>query len=128
MAVDTSEQIRLMVPARAEYARIARITTSGVATRLGFSIDDVEQLKLAVGEVWSLIVGDDASQGELTLTYDLEPRALVVDVRASGNGLPPDPSGLEIAAKLLNEVVDEHHLATDGRHAHLRKVRGAHRG
>ena len=75
--------------------------------------------------MWSLVVGDDGSWGEMTVTYDVEPGALMVDVRASDGALPPDASSLEIAAKLLNEVVDEHHLATDGRHAHLRKLRAA---
>jgi serine/threonine-protein kinase RsbW len=124
--VQTSEQIRLMVPASAAYARIARITTSGVATRLGFSIDDVEELKVAVGEVWSLIVGDDGGHGELTLTYEIEPDALVVDVTSNNGGVPLDATSLEIASKLLGEVVDEHHLGGDGRYAHLRKHRRAH--
>jgi serine/threonine-protein kinase RsbW len=120
--VQTNEQIRLMVPASVEYARIARITTSGIATRLGFSIDDVEQLKVAMGEVWSLLVGD-GRKGELTVTYGIEPEALVVDVTSNNGALPLDETSLEVTSKLLNEVVDVHHLASDGRHAHLRKHR-----
>jgi serine/threonine-protein kinase RsbW len=120
--VHAEEQIRLTVPAGAEYARIARITTAGVATRLGFSIDDVEQLKLAVGEVWSVVVGEQGWAGSLTLTYDVEPGALDVDVDAVGPCPALDPTSVELAAKLLHEVVDDHVLSADG-HAHLRKLR-----
>jgi serine/threonine-protein kinase RsbW len=40
----------MRIPARPEWVRVVRLATAGVAARLGFSYDEVEDLKLAVAE------------------------------------------------------------------------------
>jgi serine/threonine-protein kinase RsbW len=44
------QTIELTIPAQAEWVRVARLVTVGVANRLGFNYDDIEDLKLAVAE------------------------------------------------------------------------------
>jgi hypothetical protein len=68
------------------------------------------------------VVGEQGWDGRLTLVYDVRPDALEVDVVAVGDCPALDATSLELAAKLLYEVVDEHVLLADG-HAHLRKLR-----
>lgn len=45
-----SERLEMRLPARAEWVRVVRLATAGVASRAGFSYDDVEDIKLAVAE------------------------------------------------------------------------------
>ena len=51
---DTSPEkisrIELQIPASSEWVRVARLTVAGVASRLPFSVDAVEDIKLAVTE------------------------------------------------------------------------------
>ncbi|WP_139492037.1 anti-sigma B factor RsbW [Brevibacillus dissolubilis] len=42
--------IELTLPARVEYIGVARLMVSGVANRLGFPYDDIEDIKLSVAE------------------------------------------------------------------------------
>jgi serine/threonine-protein kinase RsbW len=42
--------LEMRIPARAEWVRVVRLTVAGVAGRMGFSFDEVEDLKLAVAE------------------------------------------------------------------------------
>lgn len=42
--------IEMTLPAKAQYVGVVRLAVSGVANRLGFSYDDIEDLKLAVAE------------------------------------------------------------------------------
>jgi serine/threonine-protein kinase RsbW len=59
MSVAEPEVVRLTIPAALEFVRIARLTASGVASRLGFDIDEIEDLRVAVDELSSILV--DAS-------------------------------------------------------------------
>jgi len=45
-----NEKLEMCIPARAEWVRVVRLATAGVASRVGFSYEDVEDIKLAVSE------------------------------------------------------------------------------
>ncbi|WYP27150.1 anti-sigma B factor RsbW [Alkalihalobacillus sp. FSL W8-0930] len=44
------DHIEMSIPAKAEYVGVVRLTISGIANRLGFSYDDIEDMKIAVAE------------------------------------------------------------------------------
>jgi serine/threonine-protein kinase RsbW len=48
--VPEPESIVLQIPSRPEYVRVVRLALLGIASRLEFSFDDVEDMKLAVSE------------------------------------------------------------------------------
>ncbi|MGY4691205.1 anti-sigma B factor RsbW [Salibacterium sp. K-3] len=50
------DHIEMKIPARAEYVGVARLTVSGVASRAGYSYDDIEDLKVAVAEACTNVV------------------------------------------------------------------------
>src|SRR5260221_14652354 len=68
-AVEPREDaVRLSMPAALEYVRIVRLTGSGVASRLGFDIEEIENLRVALDELASLVI-DFATEGELEITF-----------------------------------------------------------
>ena len=46
----------LTIPMRAEYVSIARLTAAGVANRLGFDIETIEDIKVSLSEVCNRII------------------------------------------------------------------------
>lgn len=48
--MDPSDIIALTIPAKADYIGVVRLTISGIANRMGFSYDDIEDIKVAVSE------------------------------------------------------------------------------
>ncbi|MFD2705922.1 anti-sigma B factor RsbW [Salibacterium lacus] len=50
------DHIEMKIPARAEYVGVARLTVSGIASRAGYSYDDIEDLKVAVAEACTNVV------------------------------------------------------------------------
>lgn len=50
------DRIVIELPFKAEYVSVARLTTSGIASRAGFDIETVEDIKVAVSEVCSRII------------------------------------------------------------------------
>lgn len=44
------EYVEMKIPSKAEYVGIIRLTLSGIASRMGFSYDEIEDLKIATSE------------------------------------------------------------------------------
>jgi serine/threonine-protein kinase RsbW len=47
---ETARSVRLQIPSSPEWVRVVRLAVLGVASRMKFSDDDVEDIKLAVSE------------------------------------------------------------------------------
>lgn len=42
--------IEIRIPSKSEYVSVVRLTASSIANRLGFSYEDIEDIKMAIGE------------------------------------------------------------------------------
>lgn len=100
---DDVEEIILTLPASAPYARVARLTVTGLAARVGYSYDDIEDLRIAVGEQCSLLLSAEADR--LTFRCRLGPTDLQVDATREPVGPPVTPT--ELTRQILTAVVDE---------------------
>jgi serine/threonine-protein kinase RsbW len=56
------DSVILVLPAKSEYVSTARLTASSVANRVGFNIDEVEDIKVAVSEVCNVILSKSANE------------------------------------------------------------------
>jgi serine/threonine-protein kinase RsbW len=59
--------VRLSFPAATAYVGVARSLAAGLATRLDFDLDHVEDLRLAVSEACSLLIPSAVSGSDLGL-------------------------------------------------------------
>jgi serine/threonine-protein kinase RsbW len=59
-----SDTIRLSVPCKPEYVSTVRLTVSSVASRMGFDIEAVEDIKVAVSEACTNIINHSKLSGE----------------------------------------------------------------
>nr|MDQ3023342.1 hypothetical protein [bacterium] len=48
--------VELKVPVAEDYVSVVRLLVSGLSTRLGLPVDEIENLKLMVGEAFLAIV------------------------------------------------------------------------
>lgn len=85
--------IRLHIPASADYLDIVRLNLFGVATKLGFSYEDIEDWKVAVSEACNnaILHGDPlVGQSQITISYELGDGFLKVKVKDDGTGYASD--------------------------------------
>ena len=69
-STDGSAHVDVTVPLRPEYASIVRLVTASLGADAGFTVDDIDDLRLAMSEVFSALVdasaGDSASRVAIT--------------------------------------------------------------
>lgn len=118
----SEDQVTLRLPADPEFLRLARVTASGLASRVGFTFDEIDDLRLAIDELCLALIGKGERPGVLELRYSKEPDALVVDGEAHFEGAVPRASINDWSRQILTALVDEHELDVHGKlKFHLRK-------
>ncbi len=78
--------IELTVPALTGYLGVVRTATAGLAARLSFTLDEIEDLRIAVDEACVMLLSparaDRAEQATLTCRFRVSSEALAVTVSA----------------------------------------------
>lgn len=109
-----ADQIRLSLPARHEYARIARIAVTALALRLGFTYREVEDLRLAVDETLIFLLGSTHPGERVTIRFSSEPGHVDLRATAEFDDTPTDESR-ERFETLIADLVDGWHVTDDDR-------------
>jgi serine/threonine-protein kinase RsbW len=105
----------LTFPARGDLVVLARLVASAISSRVGFDIEELEDLRLAVGELCLLALqGSDARHGDLRLEFTVSPESL--DISCTLGGAAPTKVSRnadrdeadELSEQILAALVDEH--------------------
>lgn len=124
-----ADEVRLVVPAMPEFLRLARVTAAGLASRLGFSFDQVEDLRLAIDELCYTLTGSAGRPGTVQVRYLLSADSL--DIVGEGrfdavDGRQPDVQLSELSGVILDALVDEHELSSGPAGPQFRLVKRRH--
>src|SRR5687768_13448435 len=82
------QEIRLSIPARAEYVHVLRSVTAGVAAMLSFTYDDIEDLRLAVDEACAYLLAGGGEPGALEMHIRSARESLEIIATLDGSGPP----------------------------------------
>ncbi len=66
------ETISIKIPASPEYLQVVRLVAAGLASRLSFTLEDIEDLKIAVDELSAYITGAHGRSGTLAVSFTLD--------------------------------------------------------
>lgn len=77
--------VELRLPADGAYVSVLRTLTAGLAARLDFTIDDIEDLRIAVGEACALVLAEADPGTSLETEFHLAPAELVVTVSVAAS-------------------------------------------
>ena len=102
--------VELRLPAEGAYASVLRTTAAGLAARLDFTIDDIEDLRMAAGEAHAMVLAEADDGADLVCEFFLGERALTLrmSVAATDPGRPDYESfGWQVLSTLASEVAAE---------------------
>jgi Histidine kinase-like ATPase domain len=118
--------VTLEVPARPEYLHLVRLNASGLASRQGFSYDEVEDIRLAIDELCFTLIGTAGREGTVRVTYLDAGDGLEVDgVGSFGDADPPHGGLSGYSRQILSALVDDYSVAGDGSHSFWLRKRPA---
>jgi serine/threonine-protein kinase RsbW len=126
-SVDTVDPaVALTIPASSRYLRLARLTAAGLAGDLGFPVEAVEDLRVAVDELCAALIDGVDDDTSLHLTYAEVDGGLEISGRCAAAGAAPITLDT-VARELLNILADAYALETTGdeRTFQLRKQPGS---
>jgi anti-sigma regulatory factor (Ser/Thr protein kinase) len=112
--LNEGDRVELTFPARGDLVVLARLVSSAISTRAGFDIEELEDLRLAVGELCLLALqGSDAHQGELQVRFICSAESLDISCTLISAGPVPDAwsggaEALQLSEQILAALVDEY--------------------
>ncbi len=109
----TRPDVELRLPADGAYASVLRTTTAGLAARLDFTMDDIEDLRIAIGEASAMVLPDADPASDLTCVYYLEPRRMTIELAVDSVD-PAEPDLDSFAWQVLSTLAAEAEVLTDG--------------
>lgn len=109
--------VGLTIPCKPEFVGVARLAILGVASRMRFSYDEVEDVRLAVGEACTTSVEWAERNGKadsvITLNSEIAADKLTIDivdhagVRGTSQSGDPEREDENLGALLITLLVDE---------------------
>jgi serine/threonine-protein kinase RsbW len=101
----------VIVPLRTRYASTIRMIAASLGAEAGFTVDEIDDLRLALDEVFSLLaehhVGD-----RVRTRFRLDGHQLVAALTLESGQVEVEPD--ELAANILRSVVDGFEFTSDG--------------
>ena len=77
---DRRPDVELRLPADSAYVSVLRTTTAGLAARLDFTIEDIEDLRIAVGEASAVVLPEADEASDLVCRFHMSPGELTITV------------------------------------------------
>jgi hypothetical protein len=116
--------VELTIPAETQFLSAARLVAASLATDLDFSIDDIDELRIAVDEALNVFIQSEPAPSSIHVAftfYDRPPgTAGELRIEGSARGLagPAQTSGDSIAdelvVRILEAITDSFSFEADG--------------
>jgi serine/threonine-protein kinase RsbW len=108
--------VHLTVPADGGYLGVLRTATAGLAARLQFALDEIEDLRIAVDEACAMLLAIATRDAELECRFAVTEDALTVEVTVPTVRGATLPSESSFAWKVLTALTTSASArAADGR-------------
>lgn len=105
------DRIDVVLPLRNRYASTLRILAAALGADAGFSVDEIDDLRLGLNEVFSLLA-DDGASARVCVTFRVGPGEITARLVPEGAAVAVEPD--ELATNILRSVVDGFTIAPDG--------------
>jgi len=110
------ETVTLKIPVKAEYVSTARLTASGIASKIGFDFDAIEDIKVSISEVLGKIIEKQPEAEEIAILFENISDGLTIKFLLSDNTVSDIFDGDEdsLSLAIVNSLMDEIDMQKNG--------------
>lgn len=118
------DQIQLELPASPEYGRVARIAAAHLALRLGFTLTEIDDLRLVMDEAAVMLLEPGLDAERFNITYSLSDDTVCVDAQVVSASTAPLPTErIKRFGDLVGDLMDTYSVDASQRRLTLEKSR-----
>ena len=100
--------VRLDLPAQPRYIAAARVVAASLGAESGLSVDDLDDLRLGVGELVATVIDGADPDARVGLAYTTDGGVVTVTGRVAGSAATATPD--ELSRRILAAVTDSYQL------------------
>lgn len=115
-------EVMLVIPAETRMISVARTAAASMAAEIDFTLDDIDDVRIAVNELISILVESEPADGQVTVVFGLE-SADVFTMKATVVSSRHSPELDPLSHQIVTAVSDE--FSVDAEVCRLRVTRGA---
>ncbi|MCO6007689.1 anti-sigma factor [Actinoallomurus purpureus] len=104
---DMRDVVTVRLPADSAYLSVLRTATAGLAARLDFNLDEIEDLRIAIDEACAMLLAQAVPGTDLTCQFELNDDAMSISVSVlTVDGLEPsrDTFAWTVLSSLAGDV------------------------
>ncbi|MBZ5753083.1 anti-sigma B factor RsbW [Metabacillus rhizolycopersici] len=104
------DYIEMEIPAKPEYVGIIRLTLSGIASRMGYTYDDIEDLKIAISEACTNAVQHSYKSeegGEIVIGFGLYKDKLEIMIADNGKSFNFEQTKRKLGPYSASSTIDQ---------------------
>lgn len=111
-----NDRITLDVPCKPDYISLIRLTTSGIAHSMGLNIDEIEDVKVSVGEACVNVINlNDVDT--ISIIYEVGKDKLIIKVKDMVEDIPNELNNSqegELGLLIIKSLMDQVTFTNDG--------------
>lgn len=122
--MEDSQKVEMRIPSMSEFVGVIRLAASGIANRLKFNHEEIEDIKIAVSEACTNAVqyAYPDKVGEITVEFYVQKEKLEILIKDNGRGFDinaktqgvkdadpnaPEKDGLGLGITFMRSLMDE---------------------
>ncbi|WDV45922.1 ATP-binding protein [Clostridiaceae bacterium M8S5] len=110
MNTQNNDIIKVTLKKKPEYVSIIRVTASSIANKMGFNIEEIEDIKLALGEACiSIIKNSNHVEGEYNISFIINENSLGIKIEDfnNDNNIKDCKNKDDLSFFIINTLMDE---------------------
>ena len=124
------ETIKMEIASNPQYVSVVRLTTSGIANKIGFCLEDIEDIKVAVSEACTNAI-KHSLDNRFSVEYTIFENGLTIQITDSGKGYDveavskpnlEEPKESVLGLFIIQILMDEVYIKSDIDHGTIIKM------